>query len=252
MHFSFASHHRHRSNSCSLARHPVNPAHSAVAESPVFREIAALRYEVYCQERGYLDPRHYPEKVEIDEFDERSTHIAAHTNDNLLVGTVRLVQAARQQAFPLEAHCSFFSDFDLPPREQCGEVSRLVVRQSFRGGGPSASMRPFVPERRRVLQAEQPPRTDCRRRSSSAQILLGLYREMYHHSRKAGIRYWFAAMEKPLARALNQMGFQFAPVGPEVDYAGPVTPFVADLDELMAVLSRANPSLSAWFAASPG
>jgi N-acyl amino acid synthase of PEP-CTERM/exosortase system len=241
MHLSFASHHRNRPNACALARHPVP---SAIAESAVFREIAALRYEVYCLERGYLDSQQYPESVEIDEFDERSTHIAAHTHDNLLVGTVRLVQAELQQSFPLEARCSFFNEFRLPPRQQCGEVSRLIVRKNYRGGGP------VFPERRRVLRASQLPRTDSRR-SSSAEILLGLYREMYHHSRKVGIRYWFAAMEKPLARALNQMGFQFTPVGPEADYSGPVTPFVADLDELMADLSRANPTLSAWFAAKP-
>ncbi len=231
----------HRSRSFPLIS--VQPVpRSAIPESAAFKEIAALRYEVYCLERGYLDSHLYPENVEVDEFDARSTHIAAHTRDNLLVGTVRLVRAELSQTFPLEARCSFFKEFEPPPRPLCGEVSRLVVRKNFRGGGPVA------PDRRGALRATQPPRTDSgQQRSSSAEILLGLYREMYQHSLSAGIRYWFAAMEKPLARALNQMGFQFTPVGPETDYSGPVTPFVADLDELKVALGRANPALSAWF-----
>jgi N-acyl amino acid synthase of PEP-CTERM/exosortase system len=237
MHLSFVSHHRSLSFPLIFAQ----PARAAITESAVFKEIAALRYDVYCLERGYLDSRQYPENAEVDEFDDRSTHIAAYTRDNLLVGTVRLVRAGLSQVFPLETRCSFFKEFDLPPKPLCGEVSRLIVRKNFRGGGP------VVPDRRGVLQATQPLQTGAERRSSSAKILLGLFREMYQHSRNVGIRYWFAAMEKPLARSLNQMGFQFTPAGPETDYSGPVTPFVADLDKLMAILGRVNPSLSSWF-----
>ena len=85
------------------------------------------------------------------------------------------------------------------------------------------------------------------RRSNSPEILLGLYREIFRFSRQAGIRYWFAAMEQPLARSLSRMGFDFNPIGPETDYYGPVTPFMADLEELLANLQQQNPLLLAWF-----
>ena len=49
-------------------------------------------------------------------------------------------------------------------------------------------------------------------------------------------------MEKPLARSLSRMGFDFNPIGPETDYYGPVTPFMADLEEILA-----NLLLLAWF-----
>ena len=59
--------------------------------------------------------------------------------------------------------------------------------------------------------------------------MLGMYREMYRYSRKAGIRYWFAAMERALARSMDKIGFHFVPAGPETNYYGPVAPYVIDL-----------------------
>jgi hypothetical protein len=78
-----------------------------------------------------------------------------------------------------------------------------------------------------------------------------MYREMYRHSRQNGIRYWYAAMERSLARSLDKMGFRFVPIGPQVDYYGPVTPHIADLDELLERLKRENKFLAAWFNDEP-
>jgi N-acyl amino acid synthase of PEP-CTERM/exosortase system len=219
-----------------------------VAEADLFRQIAALRYDVYCLECGYLDPKDYPSAVELDDYDDRSAHVAAHNVDNLLVGTVRLVQADASQRFPFEEHCPVFPDFAFPPREQCGEVSRLVVRKSFRrrpGDSLQGVSKDF--QEKGSVGAIAPPAAVKERRSNSPEILLGLYREMFRFSRQTGVRYWFAAMEQPLARSLSKMGFQFNPVGPETDYYGPVTPFMADLHDLETTLEAQNPLLNAWF-----
>lgn len=69
---------------------------------------------------------------------------------------------------------------------------------------------------------------------------------MYQHSVRAGIRYWYAAMERPLARVLERMGFPFEQVGPETDYFGPVTPYMADLRRLEVLVGGRNPALLAW------
>ena len=53
-----------------------------VVETDLFRQIAALRYEVYCLECRYLNPEDYPRQVEIDDYDERSVHAAAHNADS--------------------------------------------------------------------------------------------------------------------------------------------------------------------------
>ena len=74
------------------------------------------------------------------------------------------------------------------------------------------------------------------RRSDSPEILLGLYREIFHFSRRNGIRYWFSAMERALLRSMARIGFKFNPVGPGTDYYGPVTPFMSDLSEFKVTM----------------
>jgi N-acyl amino acid synthase of PEP-CTERM/exosortase system len=78
-----------------------------------------------------------------------------------------------------------------------------------------------------------------------------MYREMFRHSQHAGVRYWCAAMERSLVRALNKMGFHFAQIGPQADYYGAVTPYMLDLHELLELLGDSNPRLAAWFYEKP-
>ncbi|MDP2809155.1 MAG: PEP-CTERM/exosortase system-associated acyltransferase [Rhodocyclaceae bacterium] len=224
-------------------------------ESALFRDIRRLRYEVYCLECRYLDAQDYGDGLESDAYDERSFHVAAHSLDGLLVGTVRLVLAGEGERFPFEEHCAVFADFVFPPRVECAEVSRLVVRRSFRrrpGDSREGISKEF--QEKGSVDAIAPEHRDAggkHRRSNSPQIMLGMYREMYRHSRRTGIRYWFAAMESGLARSLDRMGFRFVPAGPETDYYGPVTTYIVDLRELGADLRKANEFLARWFNDEP-
>jgi N-acyl amino acid synthase of PEP-CTERM/exosortase system len=220
-------------------------------EVAVLKEIFALRYQVYCQECGFLDADDYPDNLETDEYESRSAHVAAHTHDGQLIGAVRLVQATPYERLPFEDHCTAFEHFQFPPREQCGEISRLVVRKDFRrrpGDSLIGMSKDFAEKGRLSTIAPHPLAAHGKeRRSDSPQILLGMYRELYRHSRQHGIRYWFAAMERSLARSLSRMGFHFHPVGPLTDYYGPVTPYMADLHEMETRLKKDNPFLAAWF-----
>ena len=215
-------------------------------DSPVLAEIYRLRYEVYCLECHFLEPDAYDEGKESDEYDDCSAHFAASTDYGQMVGTVRLVQPTAQQIHPFEHHCGVFDGFEMPPREQVGEVSRLVVRKTHRrrrGDSMQGVSRDFLDQKTASIQ----PRTGKEQRSNSPLLLLGLYREMYRYSRRNGIRYWYAAMERSLARSLDKMGFGFVPIGPQVDYYGPVTPYMVDLDQLERRLRQENKFLAAWF-----
>lgn len=214
------------------------------------RELFALRYQVYCLECGFLDPKAYEEELETDEFDASSVHFTAHNLDNELVGSVRLVLPALDQRFPFQDHCpELFDDAFMPPPSKSAEVSRLVVRESYRRrvGDTRAGVAKEFLIGSSFQMSEQRPKWE--RRSSSPQILLGLYREMYQYSVEANVRYWYAAMERSLARALSRLQFVFKPIGAETNYYGPVTPFVADLRDLELALERNNPGLLAWFRA---
>jgi N-acyl amino acid synthase of PEP-CTERM/exosortase system len=222
-------------------------------ESYVLKEIYKLRYEVYCLERHYLEASDFENDQETDEYDDCSIHFAAYTLNKDIVGTVRLVQPHEGQPYPFEGHCTPFPEFSYPARDNAAEISRLVVKKTHRrrrGDSMEGISQDFM-EKGSTKTIK--PRSTVRRdkRGNSPLLLLGMYREMYRYSRQNGIRYWYAAMERSLARSLEKMGFRFVPIGPQVDYYGPVTPHMADLDELLGRLRRENKFLAAWFNDEP-
>ncbi len=213
----------------------INPVRS----DAVMQRIQALRYDVYCRECHFLSAGDYPDHRESDEYDAQSAHFAAFDLDQGLAGYVRLVRPDAIETFPFQNHCVELLDgFQLPPAFKSGEISRLMVREDFR-------------RRRGDLvtggsTGERGPLPVVELRDGSPQILLSLYREMYAHSLRNGIRYWYAAMERPLARALSRMKFCFRQIGPATNYYGPVAPYMADLRELEVGLAQNNPALLAW------
>ncbi|MDP3086375.1 MAG: PEP-CTERM/exosortase system-associated acyltransferase [Rubrivivax sp.] len=198
-----------------------------------------LRYQVYCEECHFLEAEEYPERRESDDYDDDSAHFYAYNLQKELVGYVRLVPADEDGEFPWQRFCTnLLPGIELPPAGQAGEISRLMVRRDYR--------------RRRgdvlsgVNTADGNGPVAGERRMESPQILLSMYRQMYQNSLKAGVRYWYAAMERPLARSLQRMDFKFRQLGPETDYFGPVAPYLMDLRQMETDVGRSNPALLAW------
>ncbi len=232
---------QHKDDSPAFWGREVKPRRDAALMEGLYQ----LRFQVYCLECGFLDPSDYPQGLESDEFDGRSAHFGAYDRGDALAGCVRLVRPDAIGTFPFQNHCVDLLDgVRLPPANRSAEISRLMVREDLRrrtGDAPSPAVSPGPPAGpgaavRRPTEMRQP----------SPHILLSLYREMYLYSVQHGIRYWYAAMERALARTLNRMRFGFRPIGPATDYYGPVAPFVADLRELEHQLDRHAPSLLAW------
>lgn len=221
----------------------------------VWRDIMRLRYEVYCNECHFLNADDYPDRCESDAYDANAYHVAARNEMGQTVGTVRLVFADSAGRFPFEEHCTIFEHFTFPPREECAEVSRLVVNRGYRrrpGDTLQGVAKKFLEDGRvEAIPLEANDPEGKHRRRISPQILMGMFRQMYQYSRKNGTHYWFAAMEKSLARSLDRMGFHYTQVGPETDYYGPVAVYYADLRQLSHDLRQSNEFLSRWFEGEP-
>jgi N-acyl amino acid synthase of PEP-CTERM/exosortase system len=213
---------------------------STTSDAGMLQEIYSLRYQVYCLECGFLPSTSYPSRLESDEYDAEAAHFYTSNQRDEVVGYVRLVGADEAGKFPLDSFCpDLFTDRTRPAPEYCAEISRLMVHQNYRRRqGDTLQGLNLAQERQ-----EEPGR----RHNNRPHILLSLYRQMYQHSLNNGIRYWYAAMERSLARALSRMDFMFEAIGPEIDYFGPVTPYIADLRVLEERLSRSSPELLAWF-----
>jgi N-acyl amino acid synthase of PEP-CTERM/exosortase system len=212
------------------------------------REIFHLRYQVYCLECAFLPKSDFCDEMEYDKYEACSTHFGAYTRKEEIVGTIRLVQPWIHMDYPFEEHCRIFDGLQLPPRELSGEVSRLVVRKDFRRRkGDSWNGVPQTSLHGSKLVLPDWHDTDESSDRESPTLLLAMYREMYRHSLKIGVRYWFAAMERSLARSLKKLGFGFLPIGPQTNYYGTVTPFMIDLHELERTLRYRNYALAEWF-----
>jgi N-acyl amino acid synthase of PEP-CTERM/exosortase system len=209
------------------------------AERNAFRRATELRFQVYCLECNFLSADDYPHGIETDEHDDDAAHFYAFDAEEDLVGYVRLVLPDDGLQFPIQKHCALsVGNEALTQPRQAAEISRLMVRNDYRRRRGDGLSGVTAGQNRAAFAGE--------RRQEAPQILLSLYRQMYAYSRENGIRYWYAAMERPLARSLQRMDFAFKSIGPETDYYGPVAPYLADLRELEAQIGERRPQLLAW------
>lgn len=211
------------------------------ADAALLDAIHAMRYEVYCLECGFLAADAFPSQRESDAADADSAHFYALDRKGVLAGYVRLVPPGKDGRFPFQEHCTgLFDHVSLPDPSHCGEISRLMVDAQYRRrrGDNLAGV---------TVTNDASPAVE--RRNESPQILLSLFRQMYAHCVGTGVRYWYAAMERPLARALARLGFNFDAIGAETDYYGPVAPYLADLRTLERSVGTARPELLRWMQA---
>jgi N-acyl-L-homoserine lactone synthetase len=86
-----------------------------------------MRYQVYCEEMGFLDKKDYQERQETDEYDKQSIHIVVQVGDKL-AGYARVI-------LPNHKDLPIFSHFDIPkeedPKHAC-EISRFMIASIYR------------------------------------------------------------------------------------------------------------------------
>jgi len=198
-----------------------------VVDMKDLNKLYQLRYDVYCLQKGFLDPADYPNKCETDIFDKHALHFGAFDHSGNALGTLRLVKNSGV-GFPMLKHCEI--DVSEEILLKAGEVSRLAVSKIIRKrsgdgeygmalqGGRVDEKPKFIPE-------------NNKRRHRPA-IVVGLYKSLYQESKRAGITHWLAVMEPGLLKLLKRFYFNFEAIGPEVDYFGPVRPYMVSLDAI--------------------
>lgn len=211
----------------------------------------ALRYEVYCKERRFLTPDNYPQKHETDRYDSYSIHVGGTNSKGEMVGTVRLVSHSTI-GFPLFEHCKLFPQYEhlASPQSQIttAEISRLAFTKNYKEPlstrtGQREHAHDDADECGGAAPAARAPLSNLEK----AGITLGIYKTIYQISKRRGITHWYAAMEKSLLRLMRRFHIAFTPIGPELDYYGPVTPYVLALSEMEKALHQHCPATFADF-----
>ena len=197
----------------------------------LMKEVYRIRYQVYCLECGFEDPKDYPDGMERDKYDPYAIHFLA-MDENGPIGTIRLIRDSYLK-FPVEKHCKINMNSDNVPREKLGEISRLAVSKRYRRKVEDRTALPHLSDKEEGLH-------DRRRH---ADISLSLYKMVYQESKKLGIKYWYTAMGRGLQRLLKKSNFVFDQIGDEVDYHGPRTPFLGNIQKMGQAVAADRPEI---------
>lgn len=203
-----------------------------------------LRYQVYCVEHSFLNASDYPNELERDDYDQRAVHsVLRHRLTGLPAATVRLVlvdESEPQRPFPIET-CDILrrairDQAWRVPRQALGEISRFAVSKEFRRRLREARSSHGLAA---VLDGES---ADAAKRRSP-HIAVGLFKAICEMSVSQHVTHWYAVMEPSLLRLLGQLGVEFQPVGPLVDYHGLRQPCIAVGEDVLAGLRRCRPEI---------
>ncbi|SEL39453.1 PEP-CTERM/exosortase system-associated acyltransferase [Nitrosovibrio tenuis] len=205
------------------------------ANSPeLLCKVFQLRYQVLCIEQRApgFEAASYPENMESDDYDRHSSHILLrHRPSGEFVGTARLIQSDpldSNKLFPTELHTRFdpaLMDTSKLPRQNTGEISRLVV------------VRRFSRRRDELLHALEngtrvekwSPTVQRRFPHPMLALAVGIIRMSVEHN----INHWLSVMEPALNRLLGLYGLQLDPVGPIIDHHGFRRPYYTDLAQML-------------------
>lgn len=187
------------------------------------RKIFSIRYRVYCDEFEYIAPENFPDKQEIDEFDDYSLHcLITHKKSEIPAGCVRLVPTVEinsDNLLPFEKHCSesldgeFINGLNLDRQTVC-EISRLAVDGIFRRRSGET-----VSRLGDILSF-----TDHEKRTFSLIAIAGFLASTAL-TELSGRTNVFAMMEPFLPRLLKRSGIVFQKAGRDVDYYGIRAPY---------------------------
>lgn len=217
-------------------------------DDPLMQEIYRLRFKVYCDEWGFEKPEDHPTGLEVDEYDEHSVHFAAIAKrDRHMVGTVRIILDSHL-GFPHQHHCIVdqgeqkrIVDKSPPSRPaRMGEISRLAVSKDYRRRTlDNLLYEDQIHEKVEELIREKEARDAQagivveRRRQADMAIVMGLYTCLTTESRELQLTHWYVATVRALIVLLKRIGFQFEPIGPEIDYHGLRRPYLGYLRETL-------------------
>ncbi|MBT1070913.1 PEP-CTERM/exosortase system-associated acyltransferase [Pelotalea chapellei] len=202
-------------------------------------EVYMLRYKVYCDEWKFENPEDHPGGVEIDEYDEHSSHFAVIRKDSdEMIGTTRIIFCS-DRGFPLEGHAEIDQGaLEGIDRELVGEVSRLAVSKDYRRRYVDKVMFEF-----REYDENYERQTKAERRKVDQEIVLNLYSCIYRECIEKKMTHLIAVMADGLYLLLKRIGIVFSKIGPSIDYHGPRTPYICCIDTTMQHLQKKHPEI---------
>lgn len=206
--------------------------------------IYRLRYKVYVEEFGFEKPEDHPGGYEIDEYEPYSLHFAALNENQEVVGTVRLVFSS-EKGFPIEHAAKTGFIVTTPPTDKTAEISRLAVSRDYRRRAEDGlyGVESYLLQSEGGVLPDRGPIPEEYQKRKRPVIVLGLFRSLYHASKRKGINHLYLITEKKLFHLLKRYGFLFKQIGDPVNYHGIRIPYLGIIDEMERTLVASKQQL---------
>ena len=193
-----------------------------VASEKQMDQVTRLRYRVYCEEFGYEPAEAFPDKREMDDFDNHSMHcLVTHKRSKRAASCVRMICASDEHMSPIEHFCLEniyveYMDSLTDNRDELCEISRLAVDAAFR----------HRPGKKHTRIGEYDAMDCCHQeqRTFSLVAVAGFLAAaaMTDISGRTNV---FTMMEANLPRLLRRAGIPVAQAGNAMDYHGERSPY---------------------------
>ena len=221
-----------------------------VATTPELLDgVFRLRYQVYVDEFGYEHAGDHPDGKETDEWDPFSIHMAALNPEGDVIGTIRLVLNSISGLPTLKAVAPYYQDKN-PQSRHIGEVSRLAVARSFRRrveDGFQGVKEVLAANSSIALHSGKEGEFPSQDRRRQFAVVLGLFKIMYHVSKRIDLKDWYMMAEKRLWYLLKRYHILFNPVGPEMDYHGIRIPYLGHINDIESHMMKVSANLAESF-----
>jgi N-acyl-L-homoserine lactone synthetase len=164
-----------------------------------------LRYQVYCEEYGYLDKEKFPDKMEHDEYDPVSDHFVMRDKNHEIAALVRVIRNS-PLGFPLEKHFVPNIDISTIERSRLVEISRLIVAKKYR----------------------------------KQKLLLFLLKGLYHFAIHENVSHAYSIMDETLFPLLVKLKVPFKIIGEKSFYQGVTFPCVVVISEWVEEVKKSR------------
>ncbi len=208
-------------------------------------EVYKLRYQVYCIENEFLNPEHYPDDLEFDDFDQHSIHyLIRHRRSGDYAATVRLILPDAnnpEKLFPLEQLCEIDNDAVMQPidKRHLGEVSRFCVSKAFK-------KRKNEVNTSATIGSDRQNYFSLNERRTFPHLSLALVACCIKASYENDIHYICLITETPWMRFVSALGINLIKIGPLAvgNYQGKRCPAMIKITDMLDSVAEKN--LDIW------
>lgn len=213
------------------------------ADTPFGLELhQRIRYQVFCLDKGFENPRAFSKERETDAWDDRSAHFVVQNRQTgeWIAATRVVLPQARGGKLPVESLNDVKPPIALPEGAKVGEISRFCLINS-----KNIAVNPVNVALRDAMATWNigvvPP-------DKRGEVILGMLRTVVIFGLKRRIDYYYLLITAPFARILRRIGVVLHQAGPPIEHRGKRTPYLIDLRESVVSGTSRSPEIKALFA----